>query len=164
MSQYKLNERVIVKGQGIGEIIDIVERGSNEFYLLKVFDKDVQFYVPTANNTSLRRPISEPEVENILNFLGNKDFDQSEFNEFEANKGNWNKRLREYTDNLKNGSIYKVAAILKDLNLAKESKKLSFTEDKIYKKAKELVVQELVVSNNSDKMIVEFEVEECLKQ
>jgi len=159
MFQYKLNERVIVRGQGVAEIIDIIERSTStgeslDFYVLKVFDKDVQFMVPTMNNTSIRRPISESEVKDIFNFLGDKDF--------EAKTGNWNKRLREYTDKLKNGSIYDVAAILKDLNLAKTTKKLSFSEDKIYKQAKELVIQELVVSDNSDKMVVEFKIEECL--
>ena len=155
MSQYKLNERVIVRGQGVAEIVDIIERNTLDYYVLKVFNKDIQFFVPTANNTSIRRPISENEVKNIFSFLEDKDF--------EAKKGNWNKRLREYTENLKNGSIYQVAAILKDLSIAKQTKKLSFSEDKIYKQAKELVIQELVVSDNSDKMVIEFKIDECLK-
>jgi len=157
---YELNERVIFRGQGVAEIINIVERNTSSgdslnFYVLKVLDKDVQFMVPTTNNTSFRRPIPETEVADIFNFLSDKNF--------EIKKSNWNKRLRDYTEKLKNGSIYDVAIILKELNFAKASKKLSFSEDKIYKQAKTLIIQELVVSDNSEKSIIEFKLEECLK-
>ncbi len=154
-TDYELNERVIFRGQGVAEIVNIVERNNLDYYVLKVFNKDVQFMVPINNHSSIRRPIPEAEVKEIFDFLGDKNF--------EVKKSNWNKRLREYTEKLKNGSIYDVATILKELSFAKASKKLSFSEDKIYKQAKELIIQELVVSDNSNKSVIEIKLEECLK-
>ncbi len=154
-TNYKLNERVIFRGQGIAEIINIVERNNLNYYVLKVFNKDVQFMVPIENNTSIRKPIPEEEIDKIFSFIEDKDV--------LLPKSNWNKRLREYTDKLKNGSIYDVASILKELNLTKENKKLSFSEDKIYKQAKELIIQELSVSDNTNSLDVEKKLQECLK-
>jgi len=155
-SDFKLNEQVIFRGQGVAKIVDIVKRDDLNFYVLKVFDKDVKFMVPVNNHASIRRPIPESEVKEIYEFLEDKNF--------EIKKTNWNKRLREYTEKLKNGSIYDVAAILKELNYARSTKKLSFSEDKIYKKAKELIIQELSVSDKSNKSLIEHKIEECLNK
>jgi len=54
---YQLNERVIFRGQGVAEIVNIIERDNLNYYVLKVFDKDVEFMVPINNNSSLRKPI-----------------------------------------------------------------------------------------------------------
>jgi len=91
----------------------------------------------------------------IFSFLEDKNFT--------IKKTNWNKRLREYTEKLKSGSIYDVATILKELSFTKKNKKLSFSEDKIYRQAKELIVQELSISDGTSKSVTEFKVEECLK-
>lgn len=154
-SNYELNERVIFRGQGVAEIVDIIERNNLDYYVLKVFDKDVEFMVPIDDNNSIRKPIPEVEVNDIFEFLRDKEFD--------TQKSNWNKRLREYTEKLKNGSIYDVATILKELNYTKEGKKLSFSEDKIFKQAKQLIIQELALSDNSNKIEIEFRLEDSLK-
>jgi CarD family transcriptional regulator len=152
---YQLNERVIFRGQGVAEIVNIIERDNLDYYVLKVFDKDVEFMVPINNNSSLRKPIPKTEVADIFSFLEDKNFT--------IKKTNWNKRLREYTEKLKSGSIYDVATILKELSFTKKNKKLSFSEDKIYRQAKELIVQELSISDGTSKSVTEFKVEECLK-
>lgn len=48
----------------------------------------------------------------------------------------WNRRYKEYTDKLATGSLSDVAQVLRDLNVLKVDKELSFGEKKMLEKAR----------------------------
>jgi CarD family transcriptional regulator len=58
----------------------------------------------------------------------------------------WNRRYREYMDKIKTGSIFDLAAVLRDLYILQMDKPLSFGEKKMLDTAKGLLVKELSVA------------------
>lgn len=156
---YSLNQQVVCRGQGVAEIVNIVDREilgeSQQFYVLKLLNKDVKVMIPTTNHSSLRDLICEKEIPQVFTMLGDQDI--------EIQKSNWNKRYREYNHKLKNGSIYDIAEILRELNFTQNYKKLSFGERKIFEQAKELLVQEISVSSQTTEHEATERVDLCLQ-
>ncbi len=152
---YKINEHVICKGKGVAEITDIIKREDIDFYVLRFFHEDFEVKIPTTNNDSIRRPILKKEVVGLFEFLEVKDLD--------IKKENWNKRSKKYTDKLRNGSIYDIADIIRELNASKNIKtELSFGEKKIFEKAKELIVQELALFEDFTTDELNLKIDACL--
>ena len=160
METYKINEQVICKGKGAAEIIDIVKKDISgeqyKFYILRFFDEDYEVSIPTSNNSSIRKPISQAEIPELFKFLEEKDV--------EVVKENWNKKTKRYTDKLRNGSIYDIADIIRELNASRVYKKLSFGEKEFYKTAKGLLVQELAVFDNLSKDELNRKVDNCFNE
>ncbi|HOJ13572.1 MAG TPA: CarD family transcriptional regulator, partial [Deltaproteobacteria bacterium] len=63
----------------------------------------------------------------------------------------WNRRYREYMEKIKSGSAFEIAEVLRDLNILKKGKELSFGERKMYDTAKNLLVNEISISGKMDK-------------
>ena len=57
-----------------------------------------------------------------------------------ANQTTWNRRYREYVQNINSGEPLKIASVLRELELFNIRKPLSFGESKMHTKALELVV------------------------
>ncbi|MBN2694575.1 CarD family transcriptional regulator [bacterium] len=155
--EYTIRDQVVCKGQGVGEIVDIIERDNLDFYVLKLLNnKDVQVMVPTVNDSALRSLIPKSEVPKIFSILKDKNIESLEERE------NWNKRQRDYSHKLKNGSVYDLVAILKDLKQNKGNKKLSFGEKRIFDQAKDLLVQEISISEQVQEDQISIYLDECL--
>ncbi len=156
--EYTIRDQVVCKGQGVGEIIDIIARDNLDFYVLKMLNnKDIQVMVPTGNDSVLRSLIPRSEVPKIFSILKDKELSLTD------ERDNWNKRQREYSSKLKNGSIYDLVAILKDLKHYKGNKKLSFGEKRIFDQARDLLVQEISISEQVKEDEIGLYLDECLK-
>lgn len=157
-TSYKIKEHVVCKGKGVAEIVDIIEKDISgqvhDCYVLKFLGEDFKMFIPTQNNNSIRKPLPKIEVQGLLDFLKAKDF--------EVKKENWNKRSKKYSDKLRNGSTYDIADIIRELNASKSSKRLSFGERAIFDKAKELLIQELSVSEDLSEKELNLKIDECL--
>ena len=68
---------------------------------------------------------------------------------------NWNKRYRENMDKIKSGNIFEVAEVVKNLAHKSAEKGLSTGEKKLYNSAKQILVSELVLANQSSKNEIE---------
>src|SRR5207244_12437615 len=100
----------------------------------------------TANNTTLRVPvsnvdvvglrcaISDKEVERLFCLLGDGKID---------NHQNWKGRFKDNSDKMRSGSIYEVADVLKSLTFLSKSKSLSFREKRMLDRAKFLIISEV---------------------
>ena len=84
----------------------------------------------------VRPLISESEVDKVLRILQEKAVSK-------ASRQTWNRRYREYVDKIKTGSVYKIAGIIRDLYALKVKKQLSHGENKMFDRARGLVVSEL---------------------
>jgi CarD family transcriptional regulator len=71
----------------------------------------------------------------------------------------WNRRYREYMEKIKTGSVFEVAAVLRDLYLLQEDKDLSYGERKMMDTAKSLLVKELSIANKTEECKVEEKIE-----
>ena len=154
---FDIGDMAVYPAHGVGVIESIEHRqvgGSKQsFYVMKILDNNMVIMIPTAtsNNVGLRNIITSDEVEKVFYILKEKDV--------EIGTQTWNRRYREYMEKIKTGSVFEVAAVLRDLYLLQEDKDLSYGERKMMDTAKNLLVKELSIANNVDELQVVKDIE-----
>ena len=155
----KLNvgDMVVYPAQGVAKVEGLEEKvimdTPHRFFVLRVLDSDKKIMVPEGkiNSVDIRLVITEDEVDEVFDILRerNVNFDH----------GTWNRRYRAYVEKIKTGSIFEIAEVLRDLNLIKADKNLSFGERKMLDTARRLLVQELSIAMRNSEEEVENELE-----
>lgn len=153
----KVGDMVVYPAQGVARVEGLEEKVIGDvpmrFFVLRVLDSDKKIMVPEKKITEvdIRRVISEEEVDEVFDILRDRNvsFDH----------GTWNRRYRAYVEKIKTGSIFEIAEVLRDLNLIKVDKNLSFGERKMLDTARRLLIQELSVAMDSTEEAVERELE-----
>jgi len=154
---FDVGDMAVYPAHGVGVIESIEHRRVGEmeqsFYKMKILDNNMVIMIPTAtsNNVGLRNIISADEVEKVFYILKEKDV--------KIGAQTWNRRYREYMEKIKTGSVYEVAAVLRDLYLLQEDKELSYGERKMMDTAKGLLVKELSIANQVDEGQIEQDIE-----
>ena len=146
MEQFKIGDMAVYPAQGVTKITGIESKtimGTQQtFYVLRVLDSQKKIMIPVSKVASvgLREVISKEDVGKIFEILQERDviLDQQ----------TWNRRYRAYVEKIKTGDIYEIACVLRDLNLLKVDKNLSFGERKMLDTARRLLVQELSVATD----------------
>jgi len=142
-------------GVGVIEAIETQTIGGVDqtFYVMKILDNDMTIMIPTANckHVGLRSIISSEEVDKVLGILMERDI--------KISSQTWNRRYRDYMDKIKTGSVFEVAAVLRDLYLLSDDKELSYGERKMMDTAKSLLVKEISLARKEDENKVEQQVE-----
>jgi CarD family transcriptional regulator len=156
--RFATGDMAVYPSYGVGQIenIKVQKIGGidQSFYVLKIFDNGMTIMVPTAtsDNAGLRPIISKKEVKKVEDILKDRDV--------KSNSQTWNRRYRDYMDKIKTGSVFEVAAVLRDLLVLKGDKDLSYGERKMVDTAKNLLVRELSLAGD----VAEETVEEQLEQ
>ena len=154
---FDIGDMAVYPAHGVGVIESIESRqvGEHEqaFYVMKILNNNMVIMIPTATseNVGLRSIISSNEVEEVYHILKDKTV--------EIGTQTWNRRYREYMEKIKTGSVFEVAAVLRDLYLLQEDKDLSYGERKMMDTAKNLLVKELSIANALEENQVEKEIE-----
>ena len=157
--EYKLGDRVVYPNHGIGVIEDIenkeVSGAPCKFYCLRIISNDTVVMVPTQNATSvgLRRVIGKGEVAGVLKELKAVKT---------AKHASWKGRFKENSDRMRTGSLFEVAAVLKNLSQLSRSKSLSYREKRMLDKARQLVVSELAEVQHTPEENVAAQVDKVL--
>ena len=94
------------------------------------------------------------ECEVLMKFLA-EDFDNPD--------GDWKARSREFAAKFQTGDIFAVADVLKKLTFLMQGKTLSFREQRMFEKAKFLIVSELSVVCSQPECNIEEKVDASLK-
>ena len=112
--------------------------------------------VPVSNvkNVGIRPLIGNKEIEKVFSILRQRDI--------HVDNQTWNRRYREYMEKIKSGNASEIAEVLRDLNILKRGKELSFGERKMYDTAKNLLMNEISISKKMDRTKVEKMIEEAL--
>lgn len=143
-------------GVGVIEAIETQNIGGidQSFYVMRILDNDMTIMIPTATseNVGLRAIIAENQVEEVLTILRERDI--------KISSQTWNRRYRDYMEKIKTGSVFEVAAVLRDLYLLSDDKDLSYGERKMMDTAKSLLIKEISLARNVDEENVEKQVEE----
>lgn len=156
-SVFDVGDMAVYPAHGVGVIESIEQKkvGNFEqaFYVMKILNNNMVIMIPTATskNVGLRSIISPGDVEKVYLILKEKDV--------EIGAQTWNRRYREYMEKIKTGSVFEVAAVLRDLYLLQEDKELSYGERKMMDTAKGLLVKELSIANQTEELNVEQEIE-----
>ena len=154
---FNVGDKAVYPAQGVAEVVGIdtkeIMGTSQTFYVLRVMDSDKRIMIPVTNvkNVGLRNVMDDQELEEVYDILRERDVD--------LNQQTWNRRYRAYLEKIQTGSPYEIAEVLRDLNLLKFQKTLSFGERKMLDKAQRLLVQEIAVAKelSEDSIIEELE-------
>lgn len=158
MQAFRVGDKAVYPGQGVGEVLGIEHQeiaGQRlSFYVLKILENSMRIMIPInkVGSVGLREIINDEEVEEVYSILNIKTIT--------ADSTTWNRRYREYSEKIRTGSVFEIAAVLRDLYLLKYDKDLSFGERKMLDQARSLLVKELAIA----KSVTEDEIEEDLRR
>lgn len=152
---YNVGDEIVMPMHGAGKIDAIEERnisGEKQSYYILNMPGEVKVMVPIekAEKVGIRNVIDKSSADKVLSVL--------EQDETEMNK-NWNKRYRDNMDKIKSGDIYEIADVVRNLSFKQKEKGLSTGEKKMLTNAKQILVSELVLAEQSNKEEMEQMVE-----
>ena len=110
-----------------------------EYFVLHMMHGDLTLSVPTdkTDEVGMRPPISNEDVEDLLQLLGKKDVREP---------SNWSRRFKNHQEKLKSGDVYQVAEVVRNLALREAAKGLSAGEKSMLEKARVILASELSVA------------------
>lgn len=158
MQAFRVGDKAVYPGQGVGEVLGIEHKeiaGQRQsFYVLRILENNMRIMIPINKvmSVGLRDIINQEEVEEVYSILKTK--------AVAVDSTTWNRRYREYMEKIKTGSVFEIAAVLRDLYLLKYDKDLSFGERKMLDTARSLLVKELAIARK----VTEDEIENDLKK
>jgi CarD family transcriptional regulator len=143
---YKIGDKIAHPLHGAGVIDNIVERDvqgeKKKYYIMQIPSSGMVVMIPTDTSEVIGvRPVVEPEeADAVINSMADMEPDMT---------SNWNKRYRENMIKLKSGDLREVATVVKGLYRRDIEKGLSTGERKMLHSAKEILISELVISQQS---------------
>ncbi len=157
---FQVGQLAVYPAHGVGRIESVQEREVSgtpaKFYIMRLIDTDMIIMIPTnsARSIGLRDVIDNEAVTEIYEILRSRPS--------RLNNQTWNRRYRDYMDKIKTGSPFRVAEVLRDLTLLKAEKDHSFGERKMLDTAKNLLIKELSLVNETEEGEIEAQLQELL--
>ncbi len=152
---YKIGHYAVCPGHGVGQICDIEERElggvKKFFYIIKIIANGMTVMVPTDSQNGVRELVENQEIDEVYELLTD--------HEIKIDNSTWNRRYREYMNKIKTGSLLEIAEVLRALFLLKNKKNLSFGEKKMLDQCRDLISQEISLSNGIDKNSVDEKID-----
>ncbi|MBR4098459.1 MAG: CarD family transcriptional regulator [Clostridium sp.] len=152
---YQVGDKVVHPMHGAGVVERIVQRKvdgiTREYYVLKLPVRSMEVMIPTENSGEIGvRPVIAPDqADQVLASISQIEADMTR---------NWNQRYRENLERLKSGDLFQVAHVVKGLMLRDRKRGLSTGERKMLHTAKQILISELVLSQDSDYEEVEEQI------
>ena len=142
---FNVGDKVVYPMHGAGTIDSIDKKNildEEVEYINISMPGGVKVMVPSkqASKQGLRNIISQNDVEKVFCVL---ETDETEMSE------NWNKRYRDNMEKMKSGDIFEVADVVRNLSFKQKEKGLSTGEKKMLNNAKQILVSELVLVENT---------------
>ena len=153
---FNVGDYVVYPMHGAGTIDAIEEKdilGQKQAYYIIKMPGEVKVMIPTAkaDEVGIRNIIDKAGAKRVFDVLGEEDT-QAELN--------WNKRYRENMDKMKTGDIFEVADVVRNLSFKQKEKGLSTGEKKMLLNARQILVSELALAENSTEDEVEGLIED----
>ena len=132
---FQVGDKIVHPMHGAGVVDSIVQKKINgvvrEYYILKLPVGGMLVMIPTENGEEADRVIAAiPSIEVDMT-------------------PNWNRRYRENMLRLKSGDLLEVARVVKGLTHRDEERGLSTGERKMLHSAKQILISEIVLSQNA---------------
>ena len=154
---FKIGDFAVCPGHGVGQICDIEERDlgtqKKNFFIIKLATNGMKIMISEDNKNGIRALASINEIDSVFSLLNDHNVS--------IDNSTWNRRYREYMEKIKSGSLLEIADVLRSLFLLKHRKNLSFGEKKMLDQCKDLLIQEISLSNGNEKKIVSEKIEAC---
>ena len=144
---FNVGDKIVYPMHGAGRIDAIEEKnilGENQSYYILKMPGEVKVMVPVdkAEQIGVRSVIDKEEAVKVMAVLEENETEMSD---------KWNKRYRDNMDKMKSGDIYEVADVVRNLSFKQKEKGLSTGEKKMLLNAKQILVSELTLAENSSK-------------
>lgn len=142
---FNVGDKIVYPMHGAGRIDAIEEKnilGENQSYYILKMPGEVKVMVPVdkAEQIGVRSVIDKEEAVKVMAVLEENETEMSD---------KWNKRYRDNMDKMKSGDIYEVADVVRNLSFKQKEKGLSTGEKKMLNNAKQILVSELVLVENT---------------
>ena len=158
---FSVGDLVVHPMHGAGVIDAIVQEkvagSTQDYYVFKMPVGGLLLKIPTANSQTIgvRSVIQRPEAEALIAAIPSLAVEES---------SNWNKRYRENLLRMKSGDLYEVARVIKGLMFRERKRGLSNGERKMLHTARQILLSELVLAEDSGYEEVERRVEQAMLQ
>ena len=158
---FQVGDKIVHPMHGAGVVDSIVSKMVNgvvrEYYLLKIPVGGMLVMIPTTNSEEIgvRPVVNSAEADRIIASIPDIEVDMT---------ANWNRRYRENMLRLKSGDLTEVARVVKGLALRDTDRGLSTGERKMLHSAKQILISELVLSQNTSYEDVEARINTALAQ
>ena len=158
-----MGELAVYPGQGVIQIeaVQAQEVAGQwcEFLVLRKLEDRSKILVPRerVDTAGLRAVIPRREVERVWQILREADPEPA------RTRAPGPRGFRDYEEKLREGSVFEVAEVLRDLLLLQTKKDLSFTERKLMDSARSQLVQELAAAQKRTAEEIEAEIRETVK-
>lgn len=152
---FKIGDRIAHPMHGAGVIDGIEEKKINgttrKYYRLKIPVGGMIVMVPTdsCDLIGIRPIVDSKQADEIIDSISEIETDMTQ---------NWNRRYRENMLRIKSGDLHEVARVIKGLVERENDKGLSTGERKMLHSAKQILISEIVLSQNSSYEEVEMRI------
>jgi len=156
---FRKGDRVVYPhhGAAIIEKTEIIELNGDrkKYFVLRTAHDDLVVRVPVdkVDDVGMRPPISNDDVEDLMELLAKKDVREP---------ANWSRRFKNHQEKLKSGDVYQVAEVVRNLSLREKNKGLSAGEKNMYTKARKVLVSELSFALEVDEEVATAKVDSKL--
>ena len=156
---FQVGDKIVHPMHGAGVIDSIVTKKVNgvvrEYYILKLPVGGMLVMIPTSNSEEIgvRPVVDKDEADRLIASMPDIEVDMTQ---------NWNRRYRENMMRIKSGDLLEVAKVVKGLMLRDVDRGLSTGERKMLHSAKQILISELVLSQNTSYEDVEARINTAL--
>ena len=156
---FQVGDKIVHPMHGAGVIDSIVTKKVNgvvrEYYILKLPVGGMLVMIPTSNSEEIgvRPVVDKDEADRLIASMPDIEVDMTQ---------NWNRRYRENMMRIKSGDLLEVAKVVKGLMLRDVDRALSTGERKMLHSAKQILISELVLSQNTSYEDVEARINTAL--
>ena len=143
---FQVGDKIVHPMHGAGVIDSIVSKKVNgvvrDYYILKLPVGGMLVMIPTEHTEEIgvRPVVDRAEADRLIAAMPNIEVDMTQ---------NWNRRYRENMLRIKSGDLMEVARVVKGLMLRDENRGLSTGERKMLHSAKQILISELVLSQDA---------------
>lgn len=143
---FRVGDKVVYPMHGAGVIEGIEEKEvlgeRKRYYIMRLPIGDMRVMIPIDNvaDAGLRFVIDQEGIERVIDILGQKGSKMS---------SNWNHRYRANMEKIKSGDIYEVAEVVRNLAIRDREKGLSTGERKMLDNARQILISELVLAQET---------------
>ena len=144
---YQIGDKIAHPLHGAGTISGIEEKridGKNKcFYVMYVPKGDMRVMIPmdSCEAIGIRPIVAKKQAAEIMKAIPSLEIEED---------SNWNRRYRENMVKIKSGNLLEVAAVIKSLVHRENERGLSTGERKMLHSAKQILLSEIVLSQESD--------------
>ncbi|MFS8523988.1 MAG: CarD family transcriptional regulator [Limnochordales bacterium] len=156
---FSVGDKVVYPMHGAGiieaieqkEVLDRVEK----YYIMRMPIGDLRVMIPmsSCDELGLREVIDEEGVRQVFEVLKAETTSMSQ---------NWNRRYRANMEKIKTGDIFEVAEVVRNLSARDREKGLSTGERKMLENARQILISELVLAQDTTEEHVEQQLRELL--